>query len=603
MANIYDVAAAIKQPDIMGNFQAGQQAAQQNQVFGEKQQAYQQALSDQQNIRALAPQVIAGDPSATEQAQAIDPQAAAQYAGAAQQHLSRLSGAIKYIDQQQTPQGKEAAYQQVRPYLAQFGQQPPATFAEAEPKMEQARAQIAALSGQQKPGYINVSAGGALVDPMTGKTVYTKPGVENTPAIVSVNMLDGSMQQYQHNADGKLSPLRLAPSQGSTGSAASAPQGQFQTTITPASPPNMGAAAQANALLAQGMQPQQVMQRLIQANPDQKFQLAVDPQTGQFKDVSDGSAQFSGAAPSSPDQLGRSAPKGSDQKAPTGYQYNADHTALVPIPGGPADKGQAASPLGDPTQTGASYLQSIGDPAMEAMVKAVAEGRMPLPKIYRSGKAGEIGPTQIAQAVAQYDPTYDQADPTSRIKARNDFTSGKSAVQLRQLNTLLGHIGGLSDAADKLDNTGNTLINSAENAIGSTYNTKVSNFEAAARPAAEEFAALLKGGVPSVEEIKAAHAMLDANKTPAQLNGVIGTMAAQIQSRIAALHAQAQNSLGPFANKVTIITPEGQAALDKLREKGLIGKFDLGEAPQNEAQAAPASVPSPSAGWSIQRVQ
>jgi hypothetical protein len=70
---------------------------------------------------------------------------------------------------------------------------------------------------------------------------------------------------------------------------------------------------------------------------------------------------------------------------------------------------------------------------------------------------------------------------------------------------------------------------------------------------------------------------LSANKTPEQLHGVIGTMAAQIQSRISALNAMAKNSLGPFANKVTIVTPEGQAALDKLRERGLIGKFDLGE--------------------------
>ena len=105
--------------------------------------------------------------------------------------------------------------------------------------------------------------------------------------------------------------------------------------------------------------------------------------------------------------------------------------------------------------------------------------------------------------------------------------------------------------------------------------------------AAEEFAALLKGGVPSVEEIKQAHEMLNANKTPDQLHGVIGTMAAQIQSRIAALNAQAKNSLGPFANKVTIITPEGQAALDHLRERGLIGKFDLGE----EGAAQPAQQP------------
>ena len=65
----------------------------------------------------------------------------------------------------------------MRPYLSQFGQEPPATFAEAAPKMEAARAQIAALSGQQKPGFINVAAGGALVDPMTGKPVEERTSI------------------------------------------------------------------------------------------------------------------------------------------------------------------------------------------------------------------------------------------------------------------------------------------------------------------------------------------------------------------------------------------------------------------------------------------
>ena len=604
MANMYDISAGIQQPNIVGNFNQGVQTAQQNQVFGEKQQAYQQALQDQQNLRSLAPQVQAGDPNAFSQAAAIDPAAAQAQQGAGDAQFRRLQGALNYIDQQKTPQAKEVAYQQTRPFFASNGKTPPSTYAEAQPILDQVKAHIAML-GPSK--LMSIGAGGSVFDTGTRTAIYTNTGVPKTPPIVSVNMPDGSTQQYQHNPDGTLSPLRMAPQ----GAPQGASQGVPDVQLTPNPNAPSVAADQATALVSSGADPGVAAARAMAMHPGTT--LAYDPASKTFKDVSDGSAQIGaggGSAPaqagiSAPDtgQLGRSAPKGSEQKAPTGYQYNADRTALIPIPGGPADKGQAGAALGDPTLTGEDYLNSIGDPAMESMVKAVAEGRMPLPKIYRSGKAGEIGPTQIAQAVAQYDPTYDQADPTSRIKARNDFTSGKSAVQLRQLNTLLGHIGGLSDAADKLDNTGNTLINSAENAIGSTYNTKVSNFDAAARPAAEEFAALLKGGVPSVEEIKAAHEMLSPNKTPAQLHGVIGTMAAQIQSRIAALQAQAKNSLGPFANKVTIITPEGQAALDKLRNKGLIGKFDLGEEGTNPAASSASPAPPTQGGWSIQRVQ
>lgn len=595
MANIYDVASAIQQPNIVGNFNQGVQIGQQNQVFGQKQAAYQQALGDQQNIRALAPQVIAGDPNAYSQVAAIDPNEATQLQGAGDNQVRRFAGAINMLNQAtktNNPAAIDAAWQQARPYLSQIAGKPAPDHWDPsfQPGLDQAMAHIAQLP-QQKSDLINVGAGGAIFDPKTRQAIYSNPGVQKTPPIVSVNLPDGSTQQYQQNPDGSLAPLRLGP-QGTQ----AAPQGQFQTSITPASPVNSGAAAQANALLAQGMQPQEVMQRLVQSNPDQQFQLAVDPATGQFKDVSNGSAQIPAPA-TDVGGLGHSAPKGSSEKAPSGYRFNADKTALIPIPGGPADKGQAAAPIGDVTLTGQAYLQSLGDPSLQQQIQAIAEGRMPLPKVSRPSKQGEISPQTLQQAVAQYDPTYDQADPSSRIKARNDFTSGKSAVQLRQLNTLLGHLGGLADATDKLDNTGNTLVNAGMNAVGSTYNTKVSNFDAAARPAAEEFAALLKGGVPSVEEIKQAHDMLNANKTPDQLHGVIGTMAAQIQSRIAALNAQAKNSLGPFANKVTIITPEGQAALDHLRERGLIGKFDLGEegaaqpTPSMQSQTQPSAQP------------
>lgn len=176
MPNIYDVASAIQQPNIVGNIQAGQQFAQQNQARQMQLQQAQKQQEDQSQLRNLAPQIISGDPNAYAQAAAIDPQAAQQYQGAGDDQLKRIQGAISYIDQQQSPQAKEAAYQQVRPYLARFGQEPPATFAEAEPKMEAARAQIAMLGQQGGDQYVNVPAQGAVFDKQLGKVVYQNPG-------------------------------------------------------------------------------------------------------------------------------------------------------------------------------------------------------------------------------------------------------------------------------------------------------------------------------------------------------------------------------------------------------------------------------------------
>lgn len=139
-----NIAASQQLPDVVGNFQHGLQ-------FGQQQRALAEQRADQAKVRALAPQIIAGDPGAYDRAAVIDPQAAGQYQQAGDSQMRRLKGAIGYIEQAQksgNPQAVEAAYQQVRPYLARFGQVPPATFAEAEPKFNEAKARIAMLDAQ-----------------------------------------------------------------------------------------------------------------------------------------------------------------------------------------------------------------------------------------------------------------------------------------------------------------------------------------------------------------------------------------------------------------------------------------------------------------------
>lgn len=247
MANIFDVSAALKQADPVAAFQEGRQFAQQNQQNSNLLQKQQQSMQDQGNLRALAPQVIAGDPNAYAQAAAIDPQAANQYQASADDQLRRLQGSITYLDQQKDPRAKEAAYQQqVRPYLARFGKEPPATFAEAEPLMEAARARIAELAQPKGAGLINVGAGGAVFDPATRQLVYQNPGVAKAPGIVAVNLPDGTTQQFQQLPDGSLAPLRIA-GQGS-------PQAASQGAGTPdASDPMTAFIAQANQAVSSGV--------------------------------------------------------------------------------------------------------------------------------------------------------------------------------------------------------------------------------------------------------------------------------------------------------------------------------------------------------------
>lgn len=175
MANIYDVASALQMPNIPGAIQAGVQTARQNAMGNIALQQAQQQQADTQTIRGLAPSIVAGDPNAYAQAAALNPDQANAYQGAGDSQLTRLKGAIQYLDQQPNAQAKEAAYQQVRPYLdrigAATGKTAPATFAEAEPLMEAARAQIAGLP-QAAPHVL--TPGSELVN-NTGAVLHSSP--------------------------------------------------------------------------------------------------------------------------------------------------------------------------------------------------------------------------------------------------------------------------------------------------------------------------------------------------------------------------------------------------------------------------------------------
>lgn len=576
MANIYDVASAIQQPNIVGNFNQGVQIGQQNQVFGQKQAAYQQALGDQQNIRALAPQVIAGDPNAYSQVAAIDPNEATQLQGAGDNQVRRFAGAINMLNQAtktNNPAAIDAAWQQARPYLSQIAGKPAPDHWDPsfQPGLDQAMAHIAQLP-QQKSDLVNVAAGGVIFDPKTRQAIYSNPGVQKTPPIVSVNLPDGSTQQYQQNPDGSLAPLRFGP-QGTQ----AAQQGQFQTSITPASPVNSGAADQANALLAQGMQPQQVMQRLVQAHPDQKFQLAVDPQTGQFKDVSDGSAQFSGASPSAPDQLGRSAPKVGDSVStlspddvkslglPAGTVAQRDSKGKISILS-KGDGFNANSPqeLGDPTKTGQDYLASI--PAdTRPTVLAVLQGRQAPPTGSAQKSSYWMG---VINAANKIDPTFDTTDYQKRYKTAQDFSpSGASGKQAIALNTMIQHVGELKQAFDNLNNSGSPALNAVLNPIA--YQTGLgarglNDYNLNARTAAQEIESLWKKGSGNAADIEAMTKDLSSSADPASANKVFAKMLTLAAGKLQALKSAYQNGMGNSSVPLQLVTPESLQIMAKI---------------------------------------
>ena len=310
---------------------------------------------------------------------------------------------------------------------------------------------------------------------------------------------------------------------------------------------------------------------------------------------------------SAPQQGGGLQYSAGGNKAPTGYRFNADGT-LAPIPGGPADKTQVAAALGDPQLTGQAYLSSIQDKGMQALVKAIAEGREQVPRIYRSQKAGEIGATAIAAAVAQYDPTFNAQDYNSRNRTRIAFTSGKPYQDMMALSQASQHVGQLVPLINQL--AGHAVpfvggyINAAENKADDVYSGKLTSWNTVADAVAHETRKVFAGSSGgTLSELDGYLKNLSPNSSVAQKQAAVQGIAGLLESRIGLLRDAYAQGMGKAGDPFNTTFPESAQTLQYLTNipQDQVGVAAMPSAPQaghtvypNGQQPAPAAAGAPS---------
>ncbi len=226
------------------------------------------------------------------------------------------------------------------------------------------------------------------------------------------------------------------------------------------------------------------------------------------------------------------------------------------------------------------FLQTL--PATQAgLVKALTDGRMQFPSGFALKSPYWQG---LLQAVAKYDPSFDAINYNARAKTRADFTSGKAAQQVNAINTVIGHLHGLSDAAEALNNSDLPSYNSVTNYLSKAIGRPtVTNFDTIKKAVADEVTRVWRQAGGSVQDIEAAQKNLDASGSPAQLRGAIATYADLLQSKLGSLNEQYRQGMG--TDKIDMVTPAAQQALAVLEQRA-------GRAPVAAPAVAPASTGS-----------
>lgn len=238
--------------------------------------------------------------------------------------------------------------------------------------------------------------------------------------------------------------------------------------------------------------------------------------------------------------------------------------------------------------TGADYLATLPKP-MADQVKAIAEGRMPMP----SGFALKTPYwQQMITRVSQYDPTFDAVNYNARAKTRADFTSGKSAQNITSFNTAIGHLDALDQAVDGLGNGAFPSLNAAKNAAaGITGNTAqqtaIANFQTARNAVKEELTRAFKGSGGSLTEVEGWDKELDAAASPEALHAVVKKAVDLLGSRLDAVGDQYNKGMGTTADPVTLLNPKAQKIWARL-------SGGTPAAPAAGGTANPAAAPAPS---------
>lgn len=210
------------------------------------------------------------------------------------------------------------------------------------------------------------------------------------------------------------------------------------------------------------------------------------------------------------------------------------------------------------TLTGDEFLKTL--PLVRAnTVKAIAEGRMSLSDLGVRGKEREA----LAQAVNQYDPSFDSAQAKARFSAAKDFATGKAGNTVRSLNVSIEHLNTLQSAADALKNGNIQVFNQLGNQIAAaTGQTPPTNFDATKKIVADEIVKGIVGSGGGVADREEAARVISGANSPAQLAGVIKQYKELLGGQLKGLKQQYERTTQRKDFDDTFLTPEARRELE-----------------------------------------
>lgn len=239
--------------------------------------------------------------------------------------------------------------------------------------------------------------------------------------------------------------------------------------------------------------------------------------------------------------------------------------------GGDAIIGMDGQPV-PPDLTGPELLKAVPSTISNRAV-AIQEGRFPVPV---AGFAARDPTNKQALAVAmQLEPGLSASDFNARNKMTVDLASkqpNSMGGNNNNLNTMISHVGELSDAGEQLNNFhsgfGSSLLNAGRLGVEQfNQDPHVVHFNGIRDNAVDEIMKLYRGSQGSETEVARRIGNLRADMSPEDLHTALNDVVNLAGGKLAANTHQYNTVMGPAAKAPDFTTPEANATMQAIGDR------------------------------------
>lgn len=242
-----------------------------------------------------------------------------------------------------------------------------------------------------------------------------------------------------------------------------------------------------------------------------------------------------GAQTQAPEYL--TAPRKSQTGAiPAGYQWNADHTKIVPMPGGPEDPASNPFDLTPEAVTNAAWSMIMDGkmPSLGRSKEALRVRAEIMNKVAQIAKEAHVTPADLAT----------QHGRTKALQASLQNLQKQSDVMEKSENTFMNNANVLLSLSDKVSRSGVPAFNKFLLHIKTNYkgDPDAASFLTARNLVAQEYAKIASSatGAAGTSDTAQTHALelINTAQTPEQLRSVVGTLEKDIEGQKRATEQQ-----------------------------------------------------------------